>query len=71
MKLLNEKKRAFWSGIQSTAPGTTPDEAKKLFDEIIIIIPEISELRYYLVACYITGLQININTANAFKHDDQ
>lgn len=57
----------FASRLKAHNQWTTPAEARKLFESVTSVLPDIDDLRSYLVYCHIIPVPISTDSATAFK----
>ena len=63
-------KRAFWAGLKAQRHDVTPDDARELFEQIHPILPELAQIRLYVVYCHILNIPISPESASDFARSE-
>ena len=62
----NQFLRYFASRLRAHNQWTTPEDARELFEAVTGEIPDIDDLRSYLVFCHIAGIDISPHSASEY-----
>ena len=70
----NQFLKYFASRLRAHNQWTTPEDARELFEAVTSEIPDIDDLRSYLVFCHIAGIYITPHSAREyarFREDEK